>query len=1050
MAGVGGIAARALGAETLVLTPPSALRRQIEIALHPPRLSYSFPEGFPLLDGIEARLSGRPLVVGVEVFFDVAERRVLLDTPFQDGDTLTVVYRTLPIALATAYGAAPAWAPPDSSADATARYAALALPALPAAIPVAPPATLSAGVPGEPVAASGGPRLDITGSKSLVVETGNRQDATLRQSLDVSASGSLGGGAELTAVLSDRDAPIAGGGGTLDLDEIDRILVEVRHEHGTARLGDYALRQDLGRYGRFERLGSGAQLEGRFAGAEVTGSLAQSKGRFHSLRLTGQEGRQGPYPLTDESGAAPVAVVSGSETVWLDGVRLARGESADYSLDYGRGTLTFTPRRPIAAGARITIDYQIASTPYTRLATRGAAIWAQGGWRLFGHAFREVDDAARPASAPLTEAERERLASAGDTADSALALPRDHVLLGGGASWSWGSVLRLEGEGASSRYDRNRLSSLDDDDNEGASWRLGAALTPRLRWGDTPLGALEVTAAEERMDPRFLPVGRLESPLFAEDWGLGLGRSVAGRDTRLLTLGYRPVARLRLGGERAALASADGFSSDRWRWSGEWAGDFAHRLRVERVRTSDTAAAARARPEGYRDVLAYETSWKLWPALVPSFQWLTDELVPPGTDPAERRRGWESGLSGERGRWAWSGGFGRRRVWDLGEAGWFEESRSQEWRGDVRAHLGRDASAGVAASRRVTEFPSGSRTTSDNGTARLAFGVFRARHEAALEWSAEGAPLRLPVLEFVGSGAGAYDSLGAASPGGGYTLAYRESLGTLVRLSRGRLAYRAEWVFGGGREGGGWRLLTTAQSSAAGRGDLAPRLFLATPSALARHSEIVSGTFLFRQELSSPAARAVAWALRLERLGQAERQTVGYEDSHASWTEELRLRWRPARAWTWDARLGGAQREGLTRTPGEAGSRRLDEWGLEGSLTHAPGERLSIAARAEWISLSPAGDPVLQALRFGPRLTWAIGPRARLEGETLWSPGSTARAWPAVAASATRSPWERVFHRLDLSYRLRAHGHLGFEWLARALPGEAVVHTVRGELRAYF
>ena len=118
------------------------------------------------------------------------------------------------------------------------------------------------------------------------------------------------------------------------------------------------------------------------------------------------------------------------------------------------------------------------------------------------------------------------------------------------------------------------------------------------------------------------------------------------------------------------------------------------------------------------------------------------------------------------------------------------------------------------------------------------------------------------------------------------------------------------------------------------------------------------------------------------------------------------------RAWTWDGRLGGAQRQGDARTPFEASSRHLDEWGLDASLTHAPAENVTVSARAEWISLAPGESAGLQAVRFGPRFTWAMGSRARLEGETLWSPGATAQAWPTVSAATPRARWEHVLHRL--------------------------------------
>ena len=1047
--GVAGSAPAA--AELAIFVPPPAFERTVALVLHPPRHSYPIPEEALLLDAVEAHLSGRALRAGEEILFDATERRVVLRAPFQSGDTLWLRYRTLPVTLAAAYGEVPAWAagaaPPEE------------------AEPVRLAAVGSAGIPGagaraevggphavpDETAPAGGPKLDITGSKSLVVESGSSRDAALRQSLDVSASGDLGGGVRLTAVLSDRDAPITNAGSTLDLQEIDQVLVEVEHANATGRLGDYTLRQDIGRYGRFERRGSGAHVEGRFAGNEVLASLAESKGRYHSVRLLGQEGRQGPYSLTDENGAAPVAVVSGSETVWLDGVRMQRGESADYSVDYGRGTLTFSPRRVVVADARIVVDFQIATVAYTRLATRGAGSVRMGGLRLFGHAFREADDAARPTAGALSAADEERLAGLGDAPDSAVALPSEHTLAGGGAEFQLGSVLKLEAEGAMSRLDRNRLSTRDDGDNRGQAQRWGAALTPPLRLGARSLGALELAYAGERWQDGFEPVGRTETPLFYEEWGLSPTRSIDGRRTQAWTLGLKPAAALRVGGERAFLDTDDGFDAERWRGTAEWSGRWRQRLRLERTASHDADTAAVARPDGYRELRAYETEWSLRPDFTPSFHWQHDEFVPPGEAPAERRRGWSTGLRGERGLWGWTGSFGLRRDWNLTGTEWTDRSRTRDWRGEVRTALGPEASASLGLGRRVTEAAGGGRTTADNGFGRLTLGTWGARHEAAVEWTAEGAPWRLPELHLVGEGAGSFDSLGHFTPGGGYRLEYREVVDSLRQLARGRLAYRAEWSLGSGGGGGRpLRLMTTVQSGAAQEGGLEPRTFLAIPRVLMTDRSIVTGNFLFRQEVQARTGRSAEWTLRLERQGRADRQTIGYSEAQNGWTEELRVRWRLATRWNAEARATGSQRQGESATPSTQFSRDLRSWNTEGTLSFNPREAITVAGSAEWIALTPAREPGLQAVRCGPRVTWNLGSRSRLEGETRWAPGLTARAWPTLVPSEVQAAWDRLSCRLDFSYRLRAHGFLGVEWLARALPGERVTHTARAEMRAYF
>jgi hypothetical protein len=142
---------------------------------------------------------------------------------------------------------------------------------------------------------------------------------------------------------------------------------------------------------------------------------------FVSRQFPGVEGLQGPYVLSDDEGRTGVSLVAGSEVVWLDGVKMTRGESADYSMDYDRGTLTFSARRLIAAGSRIAIDYQIALTAYRRDASQMQATWTHGALEGFGQVYHEADARSQPLGADLTDQDRLVLAQAGNDPTRALA-----------------------------------------------------------------------------------------------------------------------------------------------------------------------------------------------------------------------------------------------------------------------------------------------------------------------------------------------------------------------------------------------------------------------------------------------------------------------------------------------------------------------------------------------------------------------------------------------------------------------------------------------------
>ncbi len=265
-------------------------------------------------------------------------------------------------------------------------------------------------------AAPGGTSLVVSGNKSLAVEFGSNQDAFVRQSLDLSVNGSLGPGVQLTGVLSDRNVPLGAGGTTQGLQSFDRVLVELSAPQGTAALGDVSLELGRGEFARLERRLQGMRAEGGVGAARAVVAAANAQGEYHRLQILGVEGRQGPYLLTDGNDVPGVSVVPSSEGVTVDGVRMTRGESADYSIDYDRGQITFSNRRPISSDSRITVDYQFSVTRYRRNLAAAGATW--DGPHSFGYTqwILENDDRGHPITVTLSPDDRVALAAAGDSA----------------------------------------------------------------------------------------------------------------------------------------------------------------------------------------------------------------------------------------------------------------------------------------------------------------------------------------------------------------------------------------------------------------------------------------------------------------------------------------------------------------------------------------------------------------------------------------------------------------------------------------------------------
>ena len=273
-----------------------------------------------------------------------------------------------------------------------------------------------------------GASLQVGGSKTFSLEFGNRQDVSLSQSLDLSIRGRLAEQVTIRAVLTDRNVPLQPTGTTADLADLDEVLIEVNSPWATLNLGDLTVTEGGFRFLSHRREMEGLALRtGRRDAPRADGAIGRGVGRHETVAFFGQDGKQGPYPLfaradslMQQSSWDDALMIAGSERVWLDGVRLQRGEDRDYTVDYSTGGLYFTVRRPIFARSEIRVDMQVRRGVFDR----GYA-WLSAGLgdstRGFSVAWlREEDDPSSSATIPLGEQERQVLAAAGDSSGAAL------------------------------------------------------------------------------------------------------------------------------------------------------------------------------------------------------------------------------------------------------------------------------------------------------------------------------------------------------------------------------------------------------------------------------------------------------------------------------------------------------------------------------------------------------------------------------------------------------------------------------------------------------
>ncbi len=521
-------------------------------------------------------LNHRLLERNVDYVFD--SRRAAFDLSrlsFGESDTLRVVYDAVPSWLKSFYGTPlPEVAPSESTTRSE-------------------PPNLRR-VTGR----SAGTDMNITGAKTFRFTTRSAGASNFSQSLDLSLSGKLTSGLELTGTISDRGYDPSYGTANSRLNELDKLNLSLSSKLFTAQVGDIVLGERFLGSPDSKRV-SGASFALSDKSGHFNAAVARPKGRFETASFLGRDNTQGPYQIA--SGTAATPVVPGSESVWLDGAKLERGTNKDYSMDYPTGRITFNVAHPIDSRSRIEIDYEPLLTGY-----RGELFSTGGGVSLSDSAvsvdvrwIREGDDKDEPFTGELTSEELDSLGAVGDRVELAVrsgvnldslgsyvvvvdSLPDsvyqyvgegdgeysvtfsfvgrglgEYQFLGGSqyryVGDSNGDYLpvvvipapervdyyqsrigvrgvlftELSAELRQTQYDRNLLSNLDDDDNDG----LFYALLSRQEWmlhGKKN----EVSASARKKEARFKTRQRLYDADFNRNYFLPFGFQSAGDETK--------------------------------------------------------------------------------------------------------------------------------------------------------------------------------------------------------------------------------------------------------------------------------------------------------------------------------------------------------------------------------------------------------------------------------------------------------------------------------------------------------------------------------------
>lgn len=268
--------------------------------------------------------------------------------------------------------------------------------------------------------------LDYNGSFSRGLSFGNAQNLVLNSSFNLQLAGEIGDDIEILAAITDNNIPLQPEGNTQQLQEFDRIFIQLKKEENTLIAGDYELQRPNSYFMNYFKKLQGATLSNTLelfddGILKSRASVAIARGKFARNILNTQEGNQGPYRLQGNQGERFIIALAGTEKVYFDGELLTRGLEEDYIIDYNRADITFTNKRLITKDSRIIVEFEYSDQQYLRSMYAFDTELKYKKWRLHLNGFSEQDSRNSGGLQDLDSLQQVLLANIGDDIENALA-----------------------------------------------------------------------------------------------------------------------------------------------------------------------------------------------------------------------------------------------------------------------------------------------------------------------------------------------------------------------------------------------------------------------------------------------------------------------------------------------------------------------------------------------------------------------------------------------------------------------------------------------------
>ncbi len=279
--------------------------------------------------------------------------------------------------------------------------------------------------------------LNKSGSISRGISFGNNQDVVVNSSLNLQLAGKVSDNINILAAITDENIPFQPEGNTQQLQDFDKVYIQLFNERNKLTAGDYDLKRPNSYFMNFNKRVQGASFatvfntSNRQAARNDTmrtmASFSVAKGKVARNVIAGIEGNQGPYPLKGNNNELFIVVLSGTERIFLDGTQLTRGQQYDYVIDYNTAQVTFTPRHLINKDSRIVAEFEYSDKYFLRTLIFFNNEYEKEKVKLKFNFYSEQDSKNQPLQQQLDSARKQTLSNVGDNLSQAFYSTADSI-----------------------------------------------------------------------------------------------------------------------------------------------------------------------------------------------------------------------------------------------------------------------------------------------------------------------------------------------------------------------------------------------------------------------------------------------------------------------------------------------------------------------------------------------------------------------------------------------------------------------------------------------